>query len=144
MPANDKQVAGNHYRKYGKMQHWDVVAHFGLDYFQGQITRYLFRWKDKNGLEDLLKAGHYMEKYKELNGWVPEEITLADLSRNYNRVVEIQGKFVWEGSKEGTVMFTCKTCRGKVHAKNVIDAYVTHRCSRGVEPTPDYVDQAKD
>jgi hypothetical protein len=65
--ANDTQVGGTHYsRGTGKIQHWDMVAEFGLDYFQGQITRYLFRWRQKNGVEDLRKAAHYMEKYLEL------------------------------------------------------------------------------
>ncbi len=67
MSANDKQIAGSHYSKHGAIQHWDVVALFDLDYFQGQITKYLFRWKDKNGLEDLKKAQHFLEKYVEIN-----------------------------------------------------------------------------
>lgn len=65
MGANDRQVGGNHYKTEGP-QHWDMVAGFGLDYFQGQITKYLFRWRKKNGLEDLEKAKHYLEKYIEL------------------------------------------------------------------------------
>jgi hypothetical protein len=66
MEANEVQVAGDHYKKHGELQHWDVVNHFELDYFQGQITRYVFRWKDKNGIEDLHKAAHYLQKYIEL------------------------------------------------------------------------------
>ncbi len=62
MAANDKQVGGDHYQKLGELQHWDVVAHFNLDYFQGQVTRYLFRWRDKGGIQDLEKAQHFMEK----------------------------------------------------------------------------------
>lgn len=67
MNANEKQVAGSHYKKHGALQHWDVVHHFGLDYFQAQILRYVMRWKDKNGIEDLRKAQHYLEKYIELS-----------------------------------------------------------------------------
>lgn len=64
MSANNKQVAGTHYQ--GKqLQHWDLVAIYGWDYFQGQITKYLMRWRDKNGLEDLRKAQHFLEKYIE-------------------------------------------------------------------------------
>lgn len=60
--VNARQVGGSHYglRSY---QHWDVVAEFNLDYFQGQITKYVMRWRDKNGVEDLEKAAHYLEKY---------------------------------------------------------------------------------
>jgi len=64
MSANNKQVAGAHYS--GTLQHWDVVHKCGLDYFQGNITKYVFRWKKKNGVEDLKKAMHYLEKYIEL------------------------------------------------------------------------------
>ena len=65
MKANDRQVGGVHYS--GKaLQHWDIVAMHQLDYFQGQITKYVMRWKSKNGLEDLKKARHFLDKYIEL------------------------------------------------------------------------------
>lgn len=61
--ANERQVAGDHYR--GAMQHWDYVIANDLDYFQGQITKYVGRWKKKNGMQDLEKAQHFLEKYIE-------------------------------------------------------------------------------
>lgn len=64
--ANTRQVGGEHYG-LGALQHWDIVHLFKLDYFQGQITKYLFRWRKKNGVEDLEKAKHYLEKYIEIN-----------------------------------------------------------------------------
>ena len=64
MPANDKQVGGDHYKN--KVQHWDWAASNDLDYFQGSITKYVARWKNKNGLEDLKKAQHFLEKYIEM------------------------------------------------------------------------------
>lgn len=63
--ANARQEGGKHYRT-GGLQHWDVVAMFGLDYFQGNITKYVFRWRDKGRLEDLKKARHYLDKYIEV------------------------------------------------------------------------------
>jgi hypothetical protein len=48
------------------LQHWDIVSMFKLDYFQGCITKYVFRWRDKGGVEDLHKARHYLDKYIEL------------------------------------------------------------------------------
>lgn len=63
--ANKKQVAGTHYR--GEIQHWDYAAANQFDYFQGQITKYIHRWKKKNGLQDLLKAQHFLEKYIEVH-----------------------------------------------------------------------------
>jgi Protein of unknwon function (DUF3310) len=63
--ANDRQVGGSHYKTGGE-EHWDRVARLQLDYFQGQITKYVERWKKKNGLEDLHKARHFLDKYIEL------------------------------------------------------------------------------
>ena len=65
-PANKTQVGGNHY-KGQELEHWDIVAMFDLDYFQGQITKYVMRWKKKNGVEDLEKAKHFLEKYIEVS-----------------------------------------------------------------------------
>lgn len=65
MDANERQVAGDHYRRQ-RIQHWDYVAANGLDYFQGQITKYVSRWRDKGGVQDLEKAMHFLQKYIEL------------------------------------------------------------------------------
>ena len=66
--ANDKQVGGVHYQGQSKTgrQHWDVVDEFNLDYFQGQITKYVMRWRLKNGIQDLEKARHFLDKYIEI------------------------------------------------------------------------------
>jgi hypothetical protein len=58
---NSHQVGGEHYRS--EIQHWDYVWANDLDYFQGQITKYITRWREKNGVEDLRKAKHFLEKY---------------------------------------------------------------------------------
>lgn len=63
--ANARQVGGEHYRKYGHLQPWDVIAHFKLDYFTGNAVKYLLRWRDKGGIEDIRKAMHYIEKLVE-------------------------------------------------------------------------------
>jgi len=48
------------------VKHWDLVARYDLDYFAGQISKYVMRWRNKNGIEDLYKAQHFMEKYLEV------------------------------------------------------------------------------
>lgn len=65
MEANKRQVGGKHYKTGGE-EHWDRVNRLGLDYFQGQITKYVERWRDKNGIQDLEKAAHFLEKYIEI------------------------------------------------------------------------------
>jgi hypothetical protein len=64
-PANSRQVSGSHYKKM-PLEHWDIVSLLELDYFQGQVTRYVLRWRDKGGIVDLEKARHVMDKYIEV------------------------------------------------------------------------------
>jgi hypothetical protein len=64
-PANHRQIGGQHYH-LAPVQHWDFAWILKMDYFQGQITKYVCRWRDKNGIEDLEKAKHFLEKYIEL------------------------------------------------------------------------------
>lgn len=60
MSANTKQVGGDHYKS--EYQHWDWVENVQLPYLLAQVTRYVTRWKKKNGIEDLQKAIHYIDK----------------------------------------------------------------------------------
>jgi hypothetical protein len=67
MNANDRQVGGDHYRKVPGEQHWDRIWRlFGPGYFVGSITAYVERYRDKNGIQDLEKARHYIDKLIEL------------------------------------------------------------------------------
>lgn len=61
--ANDRQVGGEHYK--AAFQHWDFVIEAKLSYLEGCATKYLARWRKKNGLQDLEKALHYVDKMLE-------------------------------------------------------------------------------
>lgn len=68
--ANDRQVAGTHYTGV-TIQHWDYAAANGLEYFEGQITKYVSRWRKKHPtakgrLDDVGKALHFAEKLGEV------------------------------------------------------------------------------
>ena len=74
--ANDRQVGGDHYDKNGE-QHWDRQYRlYGRGYFVGCATKYIERYQDKNGKQDLLKAVHFIEKLIELE--YPVSIIAAD------------------------------------------------------------------
>lgn len=60
MTANKKQIGGKHYQS--AYQHWDWVLDNDLSYLEGCATKYIVRWRDKGGVEDLKKAAHYIEK----------------------------------------------------------------------------------
>lgn len=44
------------------MQVFDVINEFGLDFYEGNTLKYLIRYKDKNGVEDLEKAKVYIDE----------------------------------------------------------------------------------
>lgn len=54
----DIQVGGNHYKGL-RMQPAELIAKLNLDFFAGNIIKYVTRYKGKNGEEDLKKAIHY-------------------------------------------------------------------------------------
>jgi hypothetical protein len=56
--ANEQQVGGAHYA---------VKAANNLGYLEGNVVKYVSRWKDKGGVEDLKKARHYLDKLIEVN-----------------------------------------------------------------------------
>jgi hypothetical protein len=64
---NERQVGGDHYQS--PIQHWDLVSSRDMSYLGGQITKYVARWRKKNGIQDLQKAAHFLDK-------------LIDVSRN--------------------------------------------------------------
>lgn len=67
MAANDIQPGGEHYRKYGKLQPWDLWSVWQLDPFQATVVKYTIRVKGDTAkqLEDIDKAIHTLQKYKE-------------------------------------------------------------------------------
>lgn len=56
----EKQVGGDHYKKM-KIQPIEFIVANNLTYPEGCIVKYICRWKDKNGIEDLEKIIHYVE-----------------------------------------------------------------------------------
>jgi hypothetical protein len=63
--AKGKQVAGTHYQK--AIQPWDIISEWELDFWEGNVLKYLLRWKFKDGVQDLQKAKHYLEYLIERN-----------------------------------------------------------------------------
>ena len=65
MSALDKQVGGSHY-KDRKIQPVEFIHANGLGFCEGNVVKYVTRWRNKNGLDDLYKAQHYIELLIEL------------------------------------------------------------------------------
>ena len=65
MKENKKQVGGKHYMKY-KIQPIEFNTQNNIPFIEGNVIKYLLRYKDKNGIQDLDKCIHYIELLKEL------------------------------------------------------------------------------
>lgn len=54
--------AGEHYRQHGAVQPIDLIESFELGYHEGAVIKYVSRWRDKNGVEDLRKARWFLDR----------------------------------------------------------------------------------
>lgn len=67
MSASDIQIDGDHYRKLGDFQPWDVLAHWLTPeeyrgYQKGVAIAYLARELSKGGDSDIRKAAHHLQR----------------------------------------------------------------------------------
>lgn len=65
MTANEEQVGGRHYIEKA-IQPWDYIIANNMGYLEGNIIKYVSRYKEKGGVEDLIKAAHYLDKLIEV------------------------------------------------------------------------------
>ena len=63
--ALNTQVGGDHYKKL-KIQPVEYIYANNIGYMEGNVIKYVTRWRDKNGVADLLKARHYIDLLLEL------------------------------------------------------------------------------
>ena len=60
VPALEVQVAGNHYKDM-KIQPVEYIYANQIPYLEGNVIKYVSRWKSKGGIDDLEKAKHYID-----------------------------------------------------------------------------------
>ena len=69
-PQN-KQIGGNHYKDF-HIQPYEFISKNDRSFFQGNVIKYVCRYMNKNGIQDLEKIIHYCEleikKMKDTNG----------------------------------------------------------------------------
>lgn len=99
MGANNKQIDGNHYKKFGDLQVWDVWWAFKMNPFTANVLKYIIREKGdlKTRLKDLDKAIHYLEKYKELLIAEAEQLNQQANKNTEQATVGLTAQPVWEG-----------------------------------------------
>ena len=63
--ALEVQVAGSHYKDM-PIQPVEFIYANGIGYFEGNVIKYVSRWRSKGGIADLEKAKHYIDLLMEL------------------------------------------------------------------------------
>ena len=58
--AFDIQIGGDHYKHYA-IQPLQFIEANKLSFAEGCVVKYLMRYKEKGGIEDLKKAKHYID-----------------------------------------------------------------------------------
>ena len=70
MNCNNNQIGGAHYvakavQPWAAMESWMTSEQFE-GYLRGNVIKYVARYPDKAGLQDLQKAEHYLQKLIQL------------------------------------------------------------------------------
>jgi hypothetical protein len=118
---DDHQVGGDHYtskevQPWDAMQAWMSPEAFA-GYLQGNCIKYLARYRDKNGTQDLKKCQHYLAKLIEL------EVRLDLVVENAEFVDRNQYE---DGYKTGLTGATFLDLQGQMH-KDWIKGYMNGR-----------------
>jgi hypothetical protein len=58
--ASEIQIGGDHYKKF-LIQPAEFCYHNNIPYLEATAIKYLCRWKDKGGIQDLEKAKHFID-----------------------------------------------------------------------------------
>jgi hypothetical protein len=61
----NKQIGGSHYKNMA-IQPIEYIVKNNIPYIEGNVIKYISRWKQKNGVDDLRKARHYIDMLIEL------------------------------------------------------------------------------
>lgn len=67
MKALDTQIGGSHYKTFA-IQPLEFCLKNNIPFAEGNVIKYVCRYRHKNGLEDLLKARHYLDALIEREG----------------------------------------------------------------------------
>jgi hypothetical protein len=67
MSALDTQIGGTHYKNFA-IEPIEFIHKNGIGFCEGNAIKYLVRWREKGGKQDLLKAKHYIDLLLEMEG----------------------------------------------------------------------------
>ena len=61
------QIGGEHYRDQ-KIQPIEYIHANNLPFIEGCVVKYITRWREKGGIQDLQKVRHYLDLLMQLEG----------------------------------------------------------------------------
>ena len=82
-PKPNNQVGGDHYSRLA-IEPIQFIEANGLNYCEGNAVKYISRWRNKNGLEDLNKAKWYVERLIQIEEQRLEEERRDELTAAIN------------------------------------------------------------
>jgi hypothetical protein len=91
---DQQQVGGEHYilpQEKLHLAHWNVVIAYQIPYLPATATKYLWRWTKKNGIEDLKKSKHYVQKMIET---YPSQALVKPISLEF--VLDLKDEHKWD------------------------------------------------
>lgn len=133
------QVGGTHYNVgNGRIEHRHYCAVVEADYFIGCATKYVQRWRQKGGVQDLLKAKHFVEF----------EMETLLYSRKVSRIPDIQYTF-WKAyvsdnsipKEEASIIYSLFHWRTFDELRSVHAQLCKFIEEESGEPTANYVNQ---
>lgn len=89
MDSLQEQIGGNHYKGL-PYQPVEFAVDAKLDFIQGCIVKYVSRYKNKNGIEDLQKAKHFAKLGLKLDS--------SDKELSISKRSELAAKYVNENN----------------------------------------------
>lgn len=98
LKASEKEIGGSHY-KNESLQPLDIIAAIDLNFFQGNIVKYVTRHSKKNGLEDLKKAYHYCQLGREYDPYNSSDLNpsfrIDEWINKYSQATSIPKSFLY-------------------------------------------------
>jgi hypothetical protein len=130
--ADKRQVGGQHYKAGNPAQeHWNLAVDLNWDYLTAQVIKYAMRWKKKNGIQDLEKARHFLDKLIEVEKARQALVVKTVAETPYGSVLPRMRGCPCECHMGGDILHVTPCCSGMIQESQREDG----------EPTAKYVDQ---
>ena len=92
MNSLEKQIGGNHYKRF-KIQPIEFIALNNFNFLEGNVVKYICRYRFKDGLKDLEKAKHYIEMLIELRDYFGRELSHLVFNLE-NKILYLEGRII--------------------------------------------------